>query len=344
MFLAGLMVLAAGQGAQATQVQATQIQGTQTLTVITHDSFDLDKKLIAGFEAANHVRVRLIRGGDAGEMLNKLILSKANPIADVVYGLDNTLLPRAEAAGLLTPYTSPMTAKIPSQYRLGSLLSTVDTGYVSLNYDKAYFAKAGLKLPATLAELKTPPYARLTVVESPATSSPGAAFYLATVQELGQDGALAWWRSARQNGMKVTRGWSQAYNQDFSLYGGRYPIVLSYASSPAAEVFYSEGKLKDAPSGNLFLPGSSFLQLEGVGVLKGSKQPALARRFVDFMLSAPVQADFPTRMWVYPSVQGVKLGEVWKFAQRPDVTVAPATLLNRAQALTDLWVTEVLRK
>lgn len=337
--LAGMVALTA-----SACVQGVQAQSVLTLTVITHDSFDLDKKLIAGFEAANRVKVRLIKGGDAGEMLNKLILSKANPLADVVYGLDNTLLPRAEAAGLLTPYTSPASAKVAAQNRLGPLLSTVDTGYVALNYDKAYFAKAGLKLPVSLAELSSPQYARLTVVESPATSSPGAAFYLATVQELGQDGALAWWRAARQNGMKVTRGWSQAYNQDFSLYGGKYPIVLSYASSPAAEVFYSEGKLKDAPTGNLFLPGTSFLQLEGVGVLKGSRQPALARRFVDFMLSAPVQADFPTRMWVYPSVQGVKLAEAWKFAQKPDVKLAPAALLNRAQTLTDLWVTEVLRK
>ncbi|WP_424949433.1 thiamine ABC transporter substrate-binding protein [Deinococcus sp.] len=325
-------------------VSVASAQNVQTLTVITHDSFGLDQKLIAGFETANRVKVRFIRGGDAGEMLNKLILGKAAPIADVVYGLDNTLLPRAEAAGLLTPYTSPLAAKIPPEFRLGSLLNTVDTGYVALNYDKAYFQKAGLKLPATLAELSAPQYARLTVVESPATSSTGAAFYLATVQDLGQDGALNWWRTARQNGMKVTRGWEQAYNQDFSLYGGRYPIVLSYASSPAAEVFSSAGKLKDAPSATLFLPGSSFLQLEGVGILKGSKQPALAKKFVDFMLSGPVQADFPDRMWVYPSVAGVKLDGVWKFAQKPGVKPAPASLLSRAPALTDLWVTEVLRK
>lgn len=334
-------VLISGLLALASVASAQQVQ---TLTVITHDSFDVSKSLIAAFEKANNVRVRFIKGGDAGEMLNKLILSKAAPIADVVYGLDNTLLPRAEAAGLLSPYTSPLSAKVPTEYRLGDLLTTVDTGYVAFNYDKSYFAKAGLKLPTTLAELSGPQYAKLTVAESPATSSPGAAFYLATVQSLGQDGALSWWRTARQNGMKVTRGWSQAYNQDFSLYGGKYPIVLSYASSPAAEVFYSEGKLKDAPTGNLFLPGSTFLQLEGVGVLKGTKQPALARKFVDFMLSPAVQADFPNRMWVYPSVQGVKLGDVWKFSQKPDVGVAPAALLNRAPALTDLWVTQVLQK
>lgn len=343
LMLAGCVVLAAGQAVQAqmAQVQSAQVQ---TLTVITHDSFDLDKKLIAGFEAANHAKVRFIRGGDAGEMLNKLILTKAAPIADVVYGLDNTLLPRAEAAGLLSPYTSPATAKVAAQDRLGPLLSTVDIGYVALNYDKAYFAKAGLKLPTTLDELKTAPYAKLTVVESPATSSTGSAFYLATVQALGADGAIAWWKTARHNGMNITRGWSQAYNQEFSLYGGKYPIVLSYASSPAAEVAYSKTKLSASPTGNLLLPGSTFKQLEGVGVMKGSQQPALARKFVDFMLSGPVQADFPNRMWVYPSVPGTKLDPVWQFAQKPEVRAAPASLLNRAGALTDDWVTKVLRQ
>ncbi|WP_425145457.1 thiamine ABC transporter substrate-binding protein [Deinococcus sp.] len=321
-------------------------QPTPTLTVITHDSFALDKKLVAGFEAANRVHVQLLKGGDAGELLNKLILTRAAPIADVVYGLDNTLLPRAQAAGILSAYTSPAAAKIPAAYRLGdgTLLTTVDTGYVALNYDKAAFAKTGLPLPTTLAQLATPTYARLTVVESPATSSPGAALLLATVQQLGQDGALNWWRTARQGGMKVVRGWEQAYNQEFTLYGGKYPIVLSYASSPAAEVYFSTGKLKDAPSANLFLPGTTFLQLEGAGLLKGSKQAVLARKFVDFMLSAPVQADFPNRMWVYPSLPETPLSEVWKYAQKPQVSPTPSELLARSAALVDAWVTGVLRK
>ncbi|ULH15452.1 thiamine ABC transporter substrate-binding protein [Deinococcus sp. KNUC1210] len=339
---ASLMLLALVAGSAHT----VSAQAVPTLTVITHDSFSLDKKLIAGFEAANHVHVQLLKGGDAGELLNKLILTRAAPIADVVYGLDNSLLPRAQAAGILSAYTSPAAAKIPAAYQLGdgTLLNTVDAGYVSLNVDRAAFQKTGLPLPTTLAQLATPAYAKLLVVESPATSSPGAAFYLATVQALGQDGALNWWRSARAGGMKVTRGWEQAYNQEFTLYGGKYPIVLSYASSPAAEVYYSAGKLKDAPTDNLFIPGTSFLQLEGVGLLKGSKQTALAKKFVDFMLSAPVQKDFPDRMWVYPSVPGTPLSSVWKYAQQPKLPPMPDSLLNRSAALTDLWVTQVLRK
>lgn len=321
-----------------------------TLTVITHDSFDVDKKLVAQFEAANKARVRFVKGGDAGELLNRLILTRRAPIADVVYGLDSSLLGRARSFGLLEAYKSPLQAKVPAPYRLdeAGLLSAVDYGFVALNYDRAYFAKAGLALPKTLDELKTPQYAKLIVVQSPATSSPGLAFLLATVNHYGEAGAWAWWREARANGMKVTRGWSDAYYKDFTRNGGKYPIVLSYASSPAAEVFYADGfnpaKLPaQSPTGNLFLPGSTFLQLEGVGILKGSKQPALARKFVDFMLGAGVQADIPTRMWVYPAVSGTPLNPVFKFAQQPELKAMRAAVITNPQRLVDAWVNNVLR-
>ncbi|MEF2278704.1 thiamine ABC transporter substrate-binding protein [Deinococcus sp. YIM 134068] len=328
----------------------THATAQTTLTVITHDSFDVDKQLVAGFEKANEARVRFVRGGDAGELLNRLILTRRAPVADVVYGLDNSLLARARQAGILEAYRSPALARVPAAYRLDEkgLLNTVNYGFVALNYDRAALARTGLPLPKTLDDLKKPEYARLTVVSSPATSSPGLAFLLATVNHYGEAGAWTWWREARLSGLKVTRGWSDAYNKEFSKNGGRFPIVLSYASSPAAEVYYADGydpaRLPaQSPTANLLLPGSTFLQLEGVGVLKGAKRPALARKFVDFMLSGGVQSDFPTRMWVYPAVTGTKLDPVFGFAQRPDVAQVKASVTANPQRLVDAWVTNVLR-
>ncbi|WP_415786098.1 thiamine ABC transporter substrate-binding protein [Deinococcus saxicola] len=321
-----------------------------TLTVITHDSFDVDKKLVASFESANNAKVRFVKGGDAGELLNRLILTRRAPLADVVYGLDNSLLGRARQFDLLQAYKSPELAKVPAAYRLddAGLLNTVDYGYVALNYDREYFQKAGLALPRSLDDLKTPQYAKLTVVASPATSSPGLAFLLATVNHYGEANAWQWWRDARLNGLKVTRGWSDAYNKEFSRNGGKYPIVLSYASSPAAEVFYADNydakKLPaQAPTANLFLPGSTWLQLEGVGILKGAKQPVLARKFVDFMLGKGVQADIPSRMWIYPAVDGTPLDPVFKFAAQPELSPVKPGLTANPQRLVDTWVTQVLR-
>ncbi|RJF71787.1 thiamine ABC transporter substrate-binding protein [Deinococcus cavernae] len=334
--------------AQTTNAQTTNAQ--TTLTVITHDSFDVDKKLVAQFEKANNAKVRFVKGGDAGELLNRLVLTRRAPLADVVYGLDNSLLGRAKQMNLLTAYQSPNLSKVPAAYRLdeAGALNTVDYGFVALNYDRAALAKTGLPLPKTLDDLKKPEYAKLTVVQSPATSSPGLAFLLATVNHYGEAGAWSWWREARANGMKVTRGWSDAYYKDFSRNGGKYPIVLSYASSPAAEVFYADGynpaKLPaQAPTANLFLPGSTWLQLEGVGILRGAKQPALARKFVDFMLGSAVQADIPTRMWIYPAVKSTKLDPVFKFADEPRLSEVKPGLTSNPQRLVDAWVSHVLR-
>ncbi len=316
------------------------------LTVITHDSFDLDKKLIAQFERENGAKLRFIKGGDAGALLNKLILTGAAPIADVVYGLDNTLLGKARAAGVLAPYSSPASENVPAQYRLpGNLLNAVDYGYVALNYDKAYFEKRQLALPKTLEDLTKPAYKNLLVVENPATSSPGLAFLMATVNHFGEAKGWGWWRAMKANGLRVANGWNGAYYTDFSLNGGKYPIVVSYATSPAAEVFYSKTKLNDSPTANLFLPGSTFLQVEGVGLLKGTQQPELARKFVDFMLSQEAQQDFPTRMWVYPARGGVKLDPVFKFAQTPpqSAKLSLGQIAGKAQTWTDRWTAVVLR-
>ncbi|HEX2864819.1 MAG TPA: thiamine ABC transporter substrate-binding protein [Deinococcales bacterium] len=312
------------------------------LTVITHDSFDVSKTLIAQFEKTHDVTVRFIKGGDAGAMLNKLLLSQGQPLADVVYGLDNTLVGKANRAGLLEAYASPAAKAVPEKYRAAvAPLTPVDYGWVALNLDKKWFDQHKLALPKTLEDLTRPAYKGLVVTENPATSSPGLAFLLATVKTLGETGALKFWRALARNDLLVSNGWTDAYNTQFSLYGGARPVVVSYASSPAAEVAYSKTKLTASPTANLLLPGSAFLQVEGVGVLKGTRQPALARAFVDFMVSKAVQADFPTRMWVYPVVPGVKLDPVFRFAQVPtaaeEATPSPDTIAARADALVDEW-------
>ncbi|RTR30957.1 thiamine ABC transporter substrate-binding protein [Deinococcus radiophilus] len=322
-----------------------------TLRVISHDSFTLSDGMLDQFQQETGVKVERIEAGDAGEMLNRLILTKQAPLADVVYGLDNSMLPRAQAEDLLTPYRSPALDSVPEEYRLDEdgLLNTVDYGVVALNYDRAAWDETGLPLPGTLDQLNDPEYASNLVIPSPATSSPGLAFLLATVNELGEEGAWAWWNEAETNGMKIVGGWSDAYYTEFTRAGGAYPLVLSYGSSPAAEVFFAEGydpaKIpSESPTANLFIPGTTALQLEGVGILKGSENEAAARAFVDWMLSEKVQADIPTNMWVYPAVEGTKLDPVFALAEETDVAPFEAELTEDPQALIDAWVENVQRK
>ena len=84
------------------------------LRVLTHSSFTVPKPLLAQFEKDNGVKLRITKAGDAGEMLNKLILTKANPIADVVYGIDNALAPKALAADVLDSYAGAAVGRKPA--------------------------------------------------------------------------------------------------------------------------------------------------------------------------------------------------------------------------------------
>jgi thiamine transport system substrate-binding protein len=114
-------------------------------------------------------------------------------------------------------------------------------------------------------------------------------------------------------------------------------MVISYASSPAAEVVFATSPLADAPTASILEPGTCFRQIEFVGILKGSKHLGLAERFVDFMLSQQFQEDMPLQMYVYPVNPAASLPEVFrKYAQVPDqpATLDPAMIA----ANRDLWI------
>jgi thiamine transport system substrate-binding protein len=314
------------------------------LRVLTHSSFAVPKPLLAQFEKEAGVKLRIAKAGDAGEMLNKLILTRANPIADVVFGIDNALAPKALAANVLEAYDGPA-ANAASHAPLSAPLVAVDYGYVTLNYDKAWFAKNGVALPKTLEELAQPALAKLLVVENPATSSPGNAFLLATIGALGEEKAFDWWARMRAGGMKVSKGWTEAYYTDFSQYGGKYPLVVSYAASPAAELFYAKNKPAEPPTASLSLPGAVFRQVEGVALVKGGKQRAAAEKFIEFLRSPAVQQQMQTEMWMYPAVSGTARAEVMQFAPEPAAFDAPSEqdLAARGPQWVARWTKVVLK-
>jgi len=323
--------------------------GPQTLTVMTHDSFAATEEVIKAFEEANQAKVTFLKSGDTGEALNKAILSKGAPLADVFYGVDNTFLSRALEADIFEPYAAPALKNIPAEFQLDASQRAlpVDYGDVCINYDKAYFASHNLAVPQRLEDLTRPEYRGLLVVENPATSSPGLAFLLATIAHFGDAGYLDYWRDLRANGLVVVDGWETAYYSNFSASSGKgpQPMVVSYATSPAAEVIFASTPLTDAPTASVTAAETCFRQIEFVGILKGTRQRALARKFVDFMLSPQFQADLPGQMFVYPVLPGVELPEAFvKYAQIPSqpARLDPAEIAAKREAWIQAWTEAVL--
>ena len=320
------------------------------LTVMTHDSFAISEEIVQAFEDANDVQVSFLASGDTGAALNKAILTKDAPLADVFYGVDNTFISRALAAGIFEPYQSPALAQIPVSFQLDSTgqLLPVDYGDVCINYDKAFFSENALPVPATLEDLLKPEYKGLLTVENPATSSPGLAFLLATVAHFGDPGYLDFWAALRENGLVVVNDWETAYYANFSASSGQgpQPMVVSYGSSPPAEVIFSETPLDDAPTASIVGPDTCFRQIEFVGILKGTEQRALAEKFVDFMLSQQFQEDMPMQMFVFPVNKDAALpDEFEKYAQIPDqpATLDPADIAANRDGWIQAWTETVLR-
>jgi thiamine transport system substrate-binding protein len=325
-------------------------QPTPTLKVMVHDSFAISEKVAAAFEQQNNVKLAFIKSGDAGSMVNRAVLSKDAPQADVLYGVDNTFLSRALQAGIFEAYESQLLAHIPTEFKLdtGNSALPVDYGDVCLNYDKAWFAEKSLALPASLEDLLKLEYNGLLVVENPATSSPGLAFLLATVAHFGDDGWQAYWQALRDNGLVVVNDWNTAYSTNFSGSAGKgpQPLVVSYASSPVAEVVFAETPPAEAPTGSVVAADTCFRQIEFVGILKGTPNRSLAEKFIDFMLSTQFQEDMPLQMFVYPVNPQAKLPDAFlqhsQIPQQP-ATLAPEQISANREAWIQSWTEIVLR-
>jgi thiamine transport system substrate-binding protein len=322
-----------------------------TLTLVTHDSFAVTDSVLAAFTKQTGIKVDVPKGaGDAGLVLNRAILTKGKPEGDVLWGVDNTLLSRAVKSGVFVPYAaSGLGALDPTATALvpGHELTPVDSGDVCVNYDKAWFAKKKLAPPATLADLTKPEYKNLLVVENPATSSTGLAFLLATVARYGTDGWPAYWKQLRANGVKVADGWTEAYSTDFSGSSGKgpKPLVVSYASSPPAEIVFATDPKPTEPSTASFTDGC-FRQIEFAGVLAGTRHEAEARQLIDFLVGTTFQEDMPLQMFVSPINPAAAVPDVYaKFTAVPPapLSVTPADIDAHRDEWIKQWTEVVLR-
>ena len=324
-------------------------QAPRTLTVMTHDSFAISEEVVLQFEAEYHATVYFVRSGDSGSALNQAILTRDNPIADVFFGVDNTFLTRALEEGIFEAYDSPLLDMIPDEFEVDPdhFALPVDYGDVCINYDKSYLEQNNLEAPTSLEALVEPQYAGLLVTENPATSSPGLAFLMATIAQFGEDGYLDYWSSLRENGLVVANDWETAYYTNFSGSTGQgpQPFVVSYGSSPAAEVYFAEDPPAEAPTASIIGPNTCFRQIEFVGILAGTLNRDLAEAWVDFMLSVRFQEDIPLQMFVFPVNQEANLPEVFaKNVQIPDqpAALAPESIDQNRAAWIEAWTETVL--
>ena len=324
-------------------------EGPVTLTLLAHDSFTPSDGIFDAFTAETGITVNVVRSGDAGELVSKAALTTGNPEGDVLWGVDNTLLSRALDADMFESYQSPNLAFMNESVMRnipGHEVTPVDTGDVCINYDIAWFTENNIAPPMTLDALISSTYANLLVVPSAITSSPGLAFFLATVAEFGEDGWQDYWKSLRENGVLVVDGWTQAYGTEFSGSSGKgeRPIVVSYSSSPAAEVLFADPPTDVSPTG--VAPLTCFEQIEYAGILRGTKHKAEAQLLIDYLTGTKFQSDLPLTQFVFPVHADATIPDSFtRYISRPEraLTIEYNVISENRAAWLDEWSTIVFK-
>lgn len=336
------LVMAAACSVEDTKTKSPSASGgNKTVTLVTHESWAPDAKVMAEFTKQTGFTVKVQKSGDAGTLANKLVLAKNNPSGDVVFGIDNTFASRVAKEGVLESYTSKAAAASTSKYDLPEgqgkgMLSPIDTAAVCVNVDDAWFTKNGKKKPSSLDDLTKPEYKNLMVAPGASSSSPGMAFLLATIGTYGEKGWQPYWTKLMNNGLKLTSGWSDAWNVDYTAGEGKgsRPIVVSYDSSPAFTVDKA-GKTTTSALAN-----TCFRSTEYAGVIKGAKNPEGAKAFIDFMNGQSFQTSLPNSMYVFPVDSSVALPSEWAKNVKPadkTIDVSPADIDKNRQTWLTQW-------
>ena len=315
-----------------------------SVTLITHDSFAVSDGLFDIFTSETGITVEQLSLGDTGQLISTSILTKDDPIGDVIFGIDNTFLGRALNAGIFTPYTSSIESQILEEldYEKSDYLTPIDYGHVCLNYWKDSFSDT-FPPPKSIDDLLDPSYANLLVVQNPETSSPGLAFLLATISHFGSDW-VSFWKTLNQNGVSVTSDWESSYYGDFIAGGGESSIVVSYASSPIAELIYSDPPVEIPPTG--IIEDSCFKQVEYAGILKNTQNMPEAEALIDFLLSQHFQEDIPLNMFMMPVLAEAFLPAT--FSAYPTIPsdlneISPTEIEANRNNWTEIWTETVLR-
>ncbi|TFG80494.1 MAG: thiamine ABC transporter substrate-binding protein [Spirochaetales bacterium] len=294
----------------------------EALVVYVYDSFasewGLGPVVLPAFEKETGIKVQLVSAGDAGQVLARAIDEKAAPKADVLLGIDNLLLPKAVAADILEPYKPNRAGLVPAELVPDALwrITPFDWGSFAIIWDSEKLGEP----PVSLEALTKPEYERKLILMDPRTSSPGYGF-LAWTKAVYGEGLADYWQRLAPSILTMSPGWDTGYGL---FTAGEAPLVISYTTSPAYHAEYeTPGRYRA-----LIFPEGHPVQIEGAGIIKGSKHVKQARAFIDFLLSDTFQQAVPLSNWMYPILPDTPLPPSFDYAPKPDknLLIDPSTL------------------
>ncbi|MEQ5834286.1 thiamine ABC transporter substrate binding subunit [Marinobacter sp. NFXS9] len=305
-----------------------------TLTVYTYPSFVSEwgpgPAVKQAFEAQCDCTVNFVALDSSVAILHRLRLEGESSPADVVLGLDASIMADARKTGLLAPHDIDTSSlNLPIEWQDDTFVP-YDWGYFAFVYDTQQLSDP----PTSLDGLINAPDDLKIIIEDPRTSTPGLGLLL-WMRKVYGDQAPAKWQALQKHILTVTKGWSDAY---FSLFmNGEAPMVLSYSTSPAYHMAVDKTDRYQAAA----FDEGHYLQVEVAARLRNSPHPELAQQFLAFMLTPAFQREIPLKNVMYPATDlGNELPAVFSRLIEPARTLYfdPQTVADHRKAWIDEWL------
>lgn len=284
----------------------------ETLVVYTYSSFvswGPAGELKEAFEAHYDCNLEFVTAGGGKATLSRLLAEREDGGTDAdLFMAEMNDVPRIATYDLFLPVTVedvPNLAHIPQELLLDSIVKLVpyEHGYITLTYDSQILNEEDL--PETLEGLADPRYKGMLVCEDPRTSSTGFSFLLWTIAHFGEEGYLDFWRSIDSTLLTITQGWSEAWTL---LTHGEAPIAVSFSTDTAYGAMY-----EDSLRYRAFAPGGEgYRTVYGVGIVRETDHPELAKAFIDLLLSKEIQELLPRTEIMFPANETAELPEEYQ--------------------------------
>ncbi len=285
------------------------------VNVYTYDSFSGEwgsgPEIARLFQRKTGIKVNYLDCGDGVQILSKAILEKNNPFGDVLVGLDNNLLQKAEESGVLEKF-KPSNASVLAD----GLEEALGGKWLMTPYDYSPFAiiwnsLSGIEAPTCLEDLTKDIYKKKLILMDPRTSTPGLGFDI-WIHKVYGDKYDDYMKRLEPSILTMAPGWSVGYGM---FTDGEAPLVISYTTSPAYHIEYGEGDQFKA----LTFSDGHVMQVEGAGLVKGAKNPEGAKKFIEFLISEEAQNVMPTTQWMYPANKNVKMPASYDSIEMPKI-------------------------
>ena len=324
-----------------TEIERNQVSGT-TIDLIAYDSFLVPEGAFETFEYETGISVNVLLSADTGTMVSQSILTAGDPVADVMFGIDNTFLCRALINGIFHPFEPSTINELADELKLDphSRVTPVDYGDICLNYWK----DSSNPTPSSIDDLRSSSFASAFVTQNPETSAPGMGFLLASIAFYGEEKWEEFWLDLRENDIVIRPGWTESYYGDFISGGGERTIVTSYSTSPVAEYVYAAEPVDEPPTAIII--DSCFRSIEFAGILHGTDNPIAAAMLIEFLTSVGFQEQIPATNFVLPANMNAVIPDVF-LEFMPDeilpVALSPEVIEENRNRWTERWTQIVLR-